>query len=54
MALVPALVVIGCLSVVLFCFQRHTRNKQLLPAQLPFSQLELNAESEVLTQGTFG
>ena len=54
MAIVPALLVVGSLSVILYWFQRHNRHKQLLPAHLPFSELELNAESEVMIQGTFG
>ena len=54
MAVVPAVVVIGSLSVCLYLFQRHSRNKQLLPSMLPYSELTLNAESEVLSQGTYG
>ena len=54
MAVVPAVVVIGSLSLCLYLFQRHSRNKQLLPSMLPYSELTLNAESEVLSQGTYG
>ena len=54
MAVVPTLVVLGSLSLCLFLFQRHSRNKQLLPAILTYSELKLTAESEVLSQGTYG
>ena len=54
MVVVPALVVLGSLSLCLYLFQRHSRNKQLLPAVLPFSELKLSAESDVLFQGTYG
>jgi len=54
MAVVPALVVLGSLSLCLYLFQRHSRNKQLLPPMLPFSELKLSAESDVLFQGTYG
>ncbi len=54
LAVVPALVVIGSLSLCLYLFQRHSRNKQLLPSMLPYSELRLGADSDVLSQGTFG
>ena len=54
MAVVPAVAIIGSLSLCLYFFQRHSRNKQLLPAFLPYSQLNLSAESGVLFQGMFG
>ncbi len=54
MAVVPALVVLGSLSLCLYLFQRHSRNKQLMPPMLPFSELKLSAESDVLFQGTYG
>ena len=53
-AVVPALVVLGCLSLCLYLFQRHSQNKQLLPPMIPFSELKLSAESDVLFQGTCG
>lgn len=54
MAVVPAAVVIGSLSLCLYFFQRHSRNKELLPAFLPYSQLNVSANSGVHFQGTFG
>lgn len=54
MSVVPALAVLGSLSLCLYLFQRHSRNKQLLPAMLPYSELRLSAESEVIMQGTYG
>lgn len=54
MAVVPTLVVLGSLSLCLYLFQRHSRNKQLMPPMLPFSELKLSAESDVLLQGTYG
>ncbi|KAL3158747.1 hypothetical protein ABBQ32_011475 [Trebouxia sp. C0010 RCD-2024] len=54
MAVVPAVAIVGSLSLCLYCFQRHSRNKQLLPKFLPYSQLNLSAESSVLFQGMFG
>lgn len=54
MAVVPAVVIIGSLSLCLYFFQRHSRNKQLLPAFLPYSQLNVNADSGVQFQRTFG
>jgi len=53
-AVVPALVVLGSLSLCLYLFQRHSRNKQLLPPMIPFSELKLSAESDKLFQGTYG
>ena len=53
-AVVPALVVLGSLSLCLYLFQRHSRNKQLLPPMITFSELKLSAESDVLFQGTYG
>ena len=54
MAVVPALVIIGSLSLCLYLFQRHSRNKQLLPPFLPYSELNVSADSDVVCQGTFG
>ena len=54
MAVVPAAVVIGSLSLCLFLFQRHSRNKQLLPAFLPYPQLNVGADSGTQFQGVFG
>ncbi|DBA66841.1 TPA: hypothetical protein ACH3X2_001975 [Trebouxia sp. C0005] len=54
MAVVPTLVVLGSLSLCLYLLQRHSRNKQLMPPMLPFSELKLSAESDVLLQGTYG
>ncbi|KAL3135225.1 hypothetical protein ABBQ38_006304 [Trebouxia sp. C0009 RCD-2024] len=53
-AVMPAVAVIVSISLCLYFSQRHSRNKQLLPAFLPYSQLNLSAESSVVFQGMFG
>lgn len=50
-AVVPAIFVIACVALGLYLFQMRTRNQQLLPKMIPFSELKITSESTVLYQG---